>query len=217
MITRLFSSKKTDSPPTRQLTIVHASKWKILSKGVSICLEKEVGYEIIATCTSGKQLLTLLEHTKPDFVITELALDEMNGLEVLPLMKQLYPELKVIVYSFINDPAIVLKAIRYGASAYVTSTEITEELINALKFCEAPGIYLSPGARKLHTPKLKELTRTERHVLLLLTQNKSVPEITHSLDLPEYIITLIIANLLTAAAVDTIEELPTAAKKEGVI
>ncbi len=216
MIPRLYSFK-TDTSSTRKLTIVHASKWKILSKGVSICLEKEVGYEIIATCTSGKQLLTLLEHTKPDFVITELALDEMNGLEALALMKQLYPGLKVIVYSFINDPAIVLKAIKYGASAYVTSAEVTEELVKALKFCEGPGIYLSPGARKLYTPTLKDLTRKERHVLLLLMQNKSVQEITRSLDLPEYIIKLIIENLLTAAAVDTIEKLPTAARKEGVI
>lgn len=180
-------------------------------------LEKEGGFEIIADCNTGTELLEILEYKKPDILLTELTMDELSGLDALPLIKHLYPELKIVVFSFINEPAIILKTIKYGVNGYVTTSDPSEELIKALKFCMGPGIYVGPGCRKLYTLTLKEITKKERHVLLLLLEKRSVEYISNRLALPVNLIEVIIERLLAAAGVGTIEDLMKTARAEGVI
>jgi DNA-binding NarL/FixJ family response regulator len=91
----------------------------LMIKGIREALSGEADIEIVGEATSGAQVLALVARTSPDLVLLDLRMSEMDGLEVLELMQQTHPEVRVAILSVHNDPAEIAAAFERGACAYI--------------------------------------------------------------------------------------------------
>jgi DNA-binding NarL/FixJ family response regulator len=88
-------------------------------KGIREALSGDPDIEIVGEATSGAQVLALVARTSPDLVLLDLRMPEMDGLEVLELIRQAYPAVRVAILSVHNDSAQIAAALERGACAYI--------------------------------------------------------------------------------------------------
>jgi DNA-binding NarL/FixJ family response regulator len=88
-------------------------------KGIREALSGDPDIEIVGEATSGTQVLALVARTSPDLVLLDLRMPEMDGLEVLELIRQAHPDVRVAILSVHNDPAQIAAAFEHGACAYI--------------------------------------------------------------------------------------------------
>lgn len=91
----------------------------LMVKGIREALSGEPDIEIVGEASSGAQVLPLVARTSPDLLLLELRLPELDGLEVLELMQQAHPDVRVAILSVDNDPAKIAAAFERGACAYI--------------------------------------------------------------------------------------------------
>ncbi len=209
--------KQFTSAPGRHIKVLHASKSKLLHKPLADHLEKCGEISVIGHCSSGLELLDVLETLSPNIVILDFYLDEPNGLDILQMLKNLYPEIRVVVFTAYISPELVLKSIRYGAKAYVTMPETSDFIVKAILHSMGPGIYLSPEAAKLAGDTLHDISKTERQVLLLLAENKPESYIATRLKISEKTVKAICAHLFAVSRVKTVKDMLDMARAEKLI
>lgn len=150
--------------------------------------------EIVGTAGSGGEGLRLVEISQPRVVLLDLQLPDMNGLEVLPMIVDRFPESRVLVLTIHDEADIVSRALRAGAAGYVLKDASQEELVSAIRIVADGAEYFSAGlVRSLlfdaeGEQVLAHLSPREVEVLRLLAEGWSNREIGNSLYLsPETI------------------------------
>ena len=168
--------------------IIIALDDSLLTRGLIGLLEPD--YEIIATVDDGRKLLELAAEHKPDVIILDVAIPNMNGFDAARHLKKSAPDVKIVFLAMQSSPALVAAAIQSGASAYVLLRFAVEELSNAIALALKGHHYFSPfqdedernGAAHLLGSRVDSLTNRERQVLQLVTSGlsaKAVAAILH--------------------------------------
>lgn len=105
---------------------------------------KKHGFEPVAEASCGLEALNLIEKIKPDLVITDIKMPDMNGIELLRRIKSAYPEIQVIILSAYDDFSYAQQAIRFCACGYllkpVNKAELEEVLIKAVDLAERRAV-----------------------------------------------------------------------------
>lgn len=147
--------------------------------------------EIIETGT-GQEALAKVQESNWDLAVLDINLPDTNGLDVLKKVKVLRRALPVIVLSFHPEEQYAVRALKGGASAYVTKDSAAEELVTAIKTVLAGRQYVTPSlAERLQSapphvtgkPLHSLLSDRELQVLSMIGNGKSVTEIAEALDL----------------------------------
>lgn len=107
--------------------------------------------EIVGSSGDGHDAIIECIDLKPDLVIADIRLPEVNGLEILHILKNKIPHLKTLMYSGIANQEAVEIAIRGKADGYVLKSAKLEELIIAVKSIAEGGSYFSPEIFKIAT------------------------------------------------------------------
>ncbi|AZT90866.1 response regulator [Caldicellulosiruptor changbaiensis] len=101
-------------------------------KGILI----ELGHEVIAEASNGKDAISLLERVKPEVITLDITLPDMSGLEILKEIKKISPQTQVIMISALSGQESVIEALREGAADYITkpfSKEKVEKVLSEIK------------------------------------------------------------------------------------
>lgn len=147
--------------------------------------------EIIETGT-GQEALVKVQESNWDLAVLDINLPDTNGLDVLKKVKALRHALPVIVLSFHPEEQYAVRALKGGASAYVTKDSAPEELVTAIKTVLAGRQYVTPSlAERLQSapthvtgkPLHSLLSDRELQVLSMIGNGKSVTEIAEALNL----------------------------------
>lgn len=101
-------------------------------KGILI----ELGYEIVAEASTGRETIQMLENIKPDIVTLDITLPDMSGIDILKEIKKLSPQSKVIMISALSDQQAVMEALKYGAINYISKPFSKEKIEQVLKAVE---------------------------------------------------------------------------------
>lgn len=169
-----------------------ADDHKIMREGLRSLLEKSGDFECIAEADDGYQAVSLAKELRPDIVIMDLAMPNMNGIEATRQIKSEHPEIEVVVLSMHATRNYVLQVLQAGASAYLLKDSAFEELSTALLAISRGGMYLSPAITKTAalsnlkggTPGPAEhLTKRELQVLQLIAEGISTKDIAARLEL----------------------------------
>jgi len=152
---------------------------------------------IIGTANNGEDLLLKLQSLKPDVLLLDLNMPIMNGLEVVPILREDYPEIKVIIVTKYSDPKFVRECLQqHKVSGYVLKTSDFQELLDALKNVSAGRVHISnnlqlypkDGNEGEPSSLFEEaflakynLTKREVEILGLISQAKSSSEIADNL------------------------------------
>jgi len=125
------------------IRILIADDHQIFREGLRLLLSAQPHFEIIAEASNGSQALQLAEEHQPDLMILDLMMPGLNGLEVTRILQQRLPNCRSIILSMHNDENYVLKALRYGAKAYVLKEFSVDELVCAVRSVMKGYHYLS--------------------------------------------------------------------------
>jgi len=101
-------------------------------------------FELVGEATNGKECLALVEALRPDILVLDVAMPEMNGEQAARELRHRYPEVKIIALSGYTDRQFVRAMIKAGAKAYVAKAASGRELIHALRAVASGKNYLSP-------------------------------------------------------------------------
>jgi DNA-binding NarL/FixJ family response regulator len=161
---------------------------------------------VIGTAVSGKEALAITEREHPDIILMDVLMPEMGGIEAVGVIKNKYPEIKIIMLSTYDEDEYVRAAIMAGASGYLLKAISPTELITVIRALKNNVIQISPEiARKMvqqkysgselksggnglpdmaeSLPWLKTLTNREREIFTYITTGYENEEIAEKLNL----------------------------------
>ncbi len=119
---------------TKPINIMIIDDHALFRSGLKMLLEEEEGdLKVTAAAASAEEAFKLLEKLEFDVVLMDISLPDMDGLEATRLMKEIKPELKIIVLTMHDDEPYLLKALEAGASGYVLKEAASTELVSAVK------------------------------------------------------------------------------------
>jgi DNA-binding NarL/FixJ family response regulator len=115
-------------PPYR---IILAEDHILLRQAVKKIIEETPGLTVIGEAGDGLELLELLEGSLPDMVITDIAMPRLRGLVATMRIKELHPQIKVLILTVYREKGYVDQAMKYGAEGYLLKEELDHELLPA--------------------------------------------------------------------------------------
>jgi DNA-binding NarL/FixJ family response regulator len=165
--------------------VILADDHKILLEAFRKLLEPH--YEVVATVSDGRALLTAAASLKPDVILLDIGMPLLNGLEAARQLKSKLPTVRLIFLTMQEDPELAVEAMGAGASGYLLKTSASSELLHAMQEALKGKTYVTPRISQgmeqsfIRDPrgrqKAKSLTPRQCEVVQLLAEGKSMKEI----------------------------------------
>jgi DNA-binding NarL/FixJ family response regulator len=186
---------KTENDDVIQVII--ADDHVLYRAGVKTALSSKKDIKIIAEADNGAHLLNMLKGLEPDVILLDIQMPIMGGIETLPEIKKLYPHIKVIMLTMVDDQSMITRLMELGANSYLTKTSDSEVIYEAIKTCHVNEFYFNAltnrallnNLRQKSTPQIKlqqedaTLSEKEIKVLRLMCEEKSTREIAEAVEL----------------------------------
>jgi len=128
----------------RPIRIVLADDHPLIREAIGHLVNSAPEFELVGEAASGKECLALVEELRPDILVLDIAMPEMNGEQVARELRRRLPELKIVALSGYTDRQFVRAMSKAGAKAYVVKSASGRELIHALRAVASGKNYLSP-------------------------------------------------------------------------
>jgi len=172
--------------------------------GVGAYLSAQTDIHVIAEASNGQQAVELGLQLRPDIILMDLVMEEMDGIEATKQLIKQWPEAKVIIVTSFLDDEKVYPALEAGATSYLLKTSKAGEIAAAIRRTYEGQSVLEPEVTgkmmsKMRKPSLphEELTAREMEVLLLMTQGKTNQEIADELFIALKTVKTHVSNLLS--------------------
>lgn len=200
----------------------------ILREGLRSLIDGLPEMEVIGEAGDGREAVRVATEAKPDVVVMDVNMPDLNGIEATRLMVKELPTVKVIGLSMYSDKRFVVGMLKAGASGYLLKASAFEELATAVQTVMAGNIYLSPrvtgvviedyvGKLAAEGPTLEGvLTAREREVLQLLAEGRSSKEIASRLHVSEKTVHTHRQHIMEKLDIHSIAELTKYAIREGI-
>lgn len=159
-----------------------------LRESLKLMIEAEERFKLLAMYPNCKQADKHIMEHKPDVVLMDIDMPEINGIEGVKLIKAVSPETQIIMLTVFEDDEKIFESIKAGADGYILKKSIPAELIKAIYNASIGGSSISPGVaarvlsafREKNTQPKREtfsLSKREQEVLELLTRGYSYKKI----------------------------------------
>jgi DNA-binding NarL/FixJ family response regulator len=186
---------KTENEEVIRLII--ADDHVLYRAGVKNALSSKKNITVIAEADNGSHLLNLLKGIQPDVILLDIQMPIMDGITTLPEIKKLYPHIRVIMLTMMDDQSMITKLMELGANSYLTKTSDSEIIYEAIKTCYEQEFYFNSLTNKALLNNLRQKTPSsiklqqedatlsdkEITVLRLMCEEKSTREIAEAVDL----------------------------------
>lgn len=211
--------------PSRKTRILLADDHAVVRQGFRRILEQEPGFEVIGEAGQGREAVRLAAELKPDLVIMDIAMPELNGVEATRQIMEQAPEAKVLILSMHKDAVYVRESLRVGAKGYLLKDGIDQDLLNAVRSIARGEAFLSPAVSKMVLDDYREqvsdpldlLTAREREILQMLAEGKTAKDIASALDLSVYTVDAHRARIMKKLDLHSAGELVRYAMRKGII
>jgi DNA-binding NarL/FixJ family response regulator len=189
--------------------LVLADDHELIARGLEKLLMDR--YDILGVAHSGAELLELLARETPDCVLLDISMPDRNGLEILPELRAVRPNLKILMLTMYVDRVLADTALSLGANGFVPKDCGVDELRTAIDEVLAGHTHVSPRIPK-HTdrsalnathPSLAGLTPRQHEILRLLGEGKSTEGIANMLHLQTSTVSYHRTNIRRKLGIDT--------------
>jgi len=181
----------------------------LLAEACKNLLEPE--FQVLGVANNGRELLRLAEECKPDVVILDIAMPQLNGLDAGEQVRRLLPSCKLVFMTMNMEPDVAAEAFRRGASGYVVKSSTAAELVTAVRRALKSESFLSPLITKDTVEFLlrrggaftseTRLTPRQSEILQLLAEGMSMKEIASVLNIKPGTVAFHKYNLMQAIGV----------------
>jgi DNA-binding NarL/FixJ family response regulator len=163
----------------------------MFADAIRVYLEKS--YAVVGVVQEGRALVAETVRLRPDFVLVDVAMPVLNGLDAAKRIRELVPHVKFIFLTMQDDPNLAAAALELGAVGYVLKHSTGEELLRAIDHVLHGKPYLTPKLRANDWAETKQrvkqysrqMTSRQREILQLIAEGRPLKEVAGLLDLSE--------------------------------
>jgi two-component system, NarL family, response regulator LiaR len=196
----------------------------LLRQGMALFLKTRDDLELVAEAENGAKAVERCKQLRPDVVLMDLMMPEMNGVEATRQIRECCPDTQVIVLTSFDQDNLVSEAIQAGALSYLLKNVSTDKLAEAIRAAHSGEATLSKEATQAlvnaaQQPKAIEydLTQRQQDVLALMVQGKTNHEIAHELTISISTVKKHVSNILYALGTDSRTHATAIAIQNGLI
>ena len=210
------------------IRVLIADDHTIVRSGVNLLLSSEPDIQVVGEATDGNSAVELAQQLKPDVVLMDIGMPELDGFEATRRIRERVPEAKVLVLTMHRSDEYLFQMLEAGAQGYVLKGAETGELINAVRTVARGEVFLYPSmARRLvqqflrqagaDPPQRPRLTPREKQILNLVAEGYSSKEIAERLVVSPSTVHSHRTNLMQKLGLSTRHELVQYARRQGLI
>ncbi|NWQ40587.1 response regulator transcription factor [Bacillus sp. EB106-08-02-XG196] len=192
------------------IRVVFVDDHEMVRIGVSAYLSAQPDIEVVGEAADGKKGVELALELRPDIILMDLVMKEMDGIEATRKIIEKWPEAKVIIVTSFLDDEKVYPALEAGATSYMLKTSKADEIANAVRATYHGQSVLEPEVtgkmmvkmrqKHQHLPH-EELTSREMEILMLMAQGKTNQDIADELFIALKTVKTHVSNILSKLAV----------------
>jgi len=172
-----------------------ADDHQLVRAGIRALMAGMEGVTIVAEATNGREAVALAQTHRPDLVVMDISMDELNGIDATAQIRACLPATRVVILSMHTTEDFVRRALKAGAAGYIIKDSAPLELRMAVEAAMKDEVYVSPRVsrhlfsaasgkpRELSESSLDDLTPRQREILQLIAEGNSTKEIAFSLTL----------------------------------
>lgn len=209
----------------KKTRILLADDHALVRQGFRMILAAEPDFEVAGEATNGREALALCSELKPDVIVMDVTMPELNGIEATRRIMEAHPRIRILALSMHKDAVYVREILRAGASGYLLKDAIDTDLIAAVRSIARGEGYLSPGVseavlsdyRRHVTDPIDLLSSREREVLQLIAEGKTNKEIASLLNLSVYTIDAHRGKIMEKLNLHSTGELVRFAVRKGLV
>ena len=210
------------------IKVILADDHNIMRAGLKSLLESSKKVVVVAEANNGRETVSLARKLKPDIVVMDVAMPDMNGVEATRKLAQLVPDVRVLALSGHSEGTFVKGMLEAGAKGYLLKDAATTELLTAIITISKGRIYVSPSVTDTLVgdylqrvkgeigPDSLILSAREREVLQLVSEGKSSSQIASTLHLSDRTIETHRRRIMDKLGMRSIAELTKYAIREGL-
>jgi DNA-binding NarL/FixJ family response regulator len=176
------------------MRVLLADDHGLILAAMRLLVERIEGVTVVAEAFNGRDAVALAKLHRPDLVIMDISMRELNGIDATRQIKAEVEGSQVLILSSHTSEDFVHRAIRAGASGYLVKDSVPHELQDAIRALARGDSYMSPSVSKhlvsgfmrggaAQESSLELLTGRQREILQMIAEGKSTKEIAHDLGL----------------------------------
>lgn len=181
-----------------RLRILIADDHEVVRRGLSSLLQSHEGWEICGEAKDGREAVEMAKQLKPDIVVLDIGMPNLNGLSATRQLSQQNPQQKIIVLTITDSDQVIREALDAGARGFVLKSDAARDLVSAVEALQNNRMFFTPRVNDMvlaeflekghnpspgEVPKVPKLTPREREVIQLLAEGKSSKEVACILNL----------------------------------
>lgn len=208
-----------------RIGILVADDHPVVRDGLVAVLSTQPDFEVVGEAGSGVDVVKMYNMLRPDIVLMDLEMPEMDGVSALATVRESDPDARVIIFTAFDTDERILDAVRAGAAGYLLKGAPRDEVFRAVRTVHAGGSLLEPiVASKLMQQISREqgdaaepLTPREREVIGLLAQGLQNKEIALELSISERTVKFHVSSILAKLGAGNRTEAVALAAQKGLV
>lgn len=195
------------------IKVLIADDQELIRQSLEIVLSTKDGIEVTGTAKDGREVIRCIRKEKPDVILMDVRMPEMDGVQCTKIIKENYPQIKIIILTTFDDDEFVFSALKHGASGYLLKGISMDDLEEAIKTVDQGGSMINPDVATkvvelfsqmaqsnfdimIDAKNVEDLNETERKVTHLVGCGMSNKEISGKLNLSEGTIRNYLSSIL---------------------
>ena len=213
------------------MRILVADDHDIIRRGLKQLLTAKPGWEVVAEAKNGREAVTLAEQFKPEVVVMDISMPELNGLEASRRIKKALPKTEIVILTLHFSDQLVHDIVEAGARAYIMKSDADRDLITAVEALSHRRSFFTPKAAEMVLNGFRKrnaapdtvqefrnrLTPREREIVQLLAEGKSSKEVAVALGISVKTAETHRANIMRKLEIHSVSELVRYAVKNQII
>ena len=203
------------------MKLLIADDHPVFLESLALLVGKVPGYEVVGKMVNGREVLEYLRHSPVDMVLTDIQMPGMGGIELIGELRRLYPGIKVLMLTMLEDTETVKAAMKAGAAGYVFKSASLEEFSRALNtVAEGASFYSEEVMKRMVESKeggLDGLTDRELEIVRLISSGLKSSEIAKQLFISVNTVETHRKNIFSKTGVKNAVGLSHYARKHGII
>jgi DNA-binding NarL/FixJ family response regulator len=215
-----------------KLRILIADDHEVVRRGLCNLLQARIDWEICGEAQDGRQAVDMAKQLKPDVVILDIGMPNLNGLAATRQIAQQNPQAKIIVLTITDSDQVIREALDAGARGFVLKSDAARDLVSAVEALQRHRMFFTPRVNDMvlagfldkgykpaedELPHLPKLTPREREVIQLLAEGKSSKEVACLLNLSTKTAETHRSNIMRKLDFHSIRDLVVYAVKNDII
>jgi len=205
---------------TPEITVLLADDHEVVREGLRLALLRSPHIRVVGEAPDGATAVSLAERRRPDVIVMDLRMPEMDGIEATEEIMRRVPESKVLIFTAYSEKALLQRGLESGARGYILKEAPHETLLRAIEKIAAGETFVDPALMSALTQTrdgTDVLTAREREILQLLADGMSNADVAAQLFISQETVKSHVRHILTKLEADTRTQAVAIALRDAMI